>query len=48
MKDSKRGRNHNQKERWINKLTGKSIEYTGNNDIGVKYINMQNRTELFC
>ena len=31
----------------MNKTNCKSTEYTGNNDTGVKYINMQNRTELF-
>lgn len=31
----------------MNKTNCKSTEHTDNNDTGVKYINMQNRTELF-
>ena len=31
----------------MNKKNCKSTEHTDNNDTGVKYTNMQNRTELF-
>ena len=31
----------------MNKKNCKSTEHTDNHDTGVKYINMQNRTELF-